>query len=357
MEKHAPSSELEQEYTRWKNFFNALTPLDPSIKEGVTLRQWIWKKNKATVWYYPAVQKKYTVPLFLVYSLVNQPFILDLEKGSSMIEAFVNSGYDVYLLDFGIPGYEDKDISIDNYIFDYIQQAVKRVLRHSNAQEITIIGYCVGGTLATIYTALAEEPIKNLILSVSPIDVSVVPILDKWAQALREGNIDFEPIIDAYGIIPASFMKSGLRFVSSPIYFTPYLSLLNRAYDEQYVERWRRFKYWVDGHIPFTGAAMKQLLNDIGKDNKLIKNEMVIRDQIVDLANIQANLLVLCANGDRLVPKELSSSLIDAVSSEDKTYHIITGGHAINAANGNLPDYLNDWLSSRSGLINDLNEK
>ena len=44
----------------------------------------------------------------MVYALINKPYILDLTKGGSFIEYLVNRGFDVYLLDWGTPGIEDK---------------------------------------------------------------------------------------------------------------------------------------------------------------------------------------------------------------------------------------------------------
>ena len=109
-------------------FVNTLLQPDPEI--NLTPRTEVWKRNKATIWHYAPASKKYSIPIFLVYSLVNQPFILDLGPQNSLIEALVNSGYDVYLLDFGIPGYEDKDITMEDYITGYIQKGIKRALYH-----------------------------------------------------------------------------------------------------------------------------------------------------------------------------------------------------------------------------------
>jgi polyhydroxyalkanoate synthase len=342
-----PSSpEREKEEKRWKGFFSIWNSPDPDV--GGTPRFPVWKKNKATLWHYPAVQKRYRVPLLLVYSLVNKSFILDLEPGSSMIGAFINSGFDVYLLDCGIPGYEDKDMTVDDYIVDYIQKGVQRALRHSGADEITVIGYCLGGTLTAMYAAMADEPIKNLILSVAPIDFSAAPVLDKWLKALREEKVNFDRIIDVYGLIPAQFIEAGMRLVTSPVYFSPYLSLLNRAYDDEYVEKWRRFNKWTRGHIPFAGATLKQLNNDIVKENKLVNGGLVIRGKSADLVNIESNLLVVSTSNDRLVPKELSLPVMDLVSSKDKTFRLAEGGHATFTTKNGLPDYLADWLPERS---------
>jgi len=47
---------------------------------------------------------------------MNRPTILDLRPGHSFIEYMVARGYDVYLLDWGIPGLEDKDLKFDDYV-------------------------------------------------------------------------------------------------------------------------------------------------------------------------------------------------------------------------------------------------
>lgn len=331
---------------RWAAFFRTWT--DPKPPEWNSPRTAVWKKNKATLWHYPPVHRKYRVPLFLIYSLVNRPTILDLAPGHSIIETFTCSGFDVYLLDFGLPGYEDKDLTLDDYIVDYVQKGVRRALRHAGANEISIIGYCLGGTLAAIYAAIAEEPIKNVILSVAPIDFAGFPVLDAWGEALRAGDIDFDLFIQAYGIIPARWIEAGMRLLTSPVYFSPYLSLLQRAPDPHYVEKWRRFNEWTRGHIPFAGAALRQLIHDLVKENKLIKGTLTIRGTKAHLASIHASTLVVAAKLDRLVPKEVSLPIMDHIASTDKTVHLVPGGHTALKANGTLPDYLAAWLPKRS---------
>lgn len=266
-----------------------------------------------------------------------------------MIEAFVENGYDVYLLDFGVPGYEDKDITIDDYLVDYIQRGVRMALHHSKAKEITVIGYCLGGTLAAIYAAISLEPIRNLILCVAPLNFSDPPIFDKWIEAIRNGDLNMDRLLDAYGFIPGKFMKYSMRAVSAPIYFSHYLSLLNKGYDKDYVDKWRRFNNWTEGHIGFSGAAVKQLLNDLGKDNKFMNRSLVIRGKKADPSNIKANLLIVAASQDRLVPENLSKDFINVVSSKDKTYTLVSGGHTTLAVKGKgLPAFLADWLPKRS---------
>lgn len=336
-----------KKFSQWKEDMLAYKKLPYS--DGVTPRKAIWKKNKATLWYYPTAEKKYKVPLFIIYSLVNQPFVLDLMEGASSIEAFVENGFDVYLLDFGKPGLEDNDLSIDVYVTDYIARGVQRALKHADAEEVTIIGYCLGGTLAAIYGAVAEEPIKNIILMVTPIDFSEIPVFDKLLKGVRDGDVSFNEYIEEIGIVPALSVEAGVRLITSPIYYSPYLSLFFRADDPTYVEKWRRFNTWTKGHIPLAGKTALQISEDLIKGNKLIKNQFMIHGKKVKLSNIFANLLVVVTENDRLVPKEQSLPIIDAVSSADKQYEILQGGHTgSNIKKGDLPGHLANWLPLRS---------
>lgn len=337
------------EMERWKGFSKVFH--SPPPESDLTPREAIWKKNKATLWYYPAKNKKYAIPLFLVYSMVNQPFILDLAPGSSTIESYVNEGYDVYLIDFGIPGFEDKDLTLNYYVTEYIQRGVKRALKHSKAKGVTVIGYCLGGTLAAMYAAIAEEPVKNLVLTVTPIDFSAFPIFDKWFEAANDGQLDVDSLIDTIGIVPGPMIKAGVRMITSPVYISPYLSLLNKAYDKEYVEHWHRFNHWTNGHIPFPGAALKQLIHDLGKSNKLINGGIEINGKKASLHNIHANLLAIASTYDRLVPEQLISPVMEHVSSKDRTYISLEDGHTGLASGGRIPEFLKNWLHERSGPI------
>jgi polyhydroxyalkanoate synthase subunit PhaC len=332
--------------SRWTGFINTI--MNPEQATGFTPRTPVWKKNKATLWYYPSPNKKYRIPVFLIYSLINQPAVLDLSPKISLIEALTNSGFEVYLIDFGIPGYEDRDYTLDDYITHYIQRGIYQALKHSKSETITLMGFCIGGTLAAIYAAIAKERIQNLILFVSPIEFSDYPQLDKWEKALEEEKIDLSGIIDTIGLMPAPAIEAGVRLLTVPIYFSHYLALLNRAKDKEYRKRWSLRNSWVKSHIPLPGGVIKQILYDLVRDNKLIKGELTIRGEMVDLKNIQSSLLVIGADIDQLVPIKQITPILELVSSEDTYLSIQPGGHTNFSINGELPDYLKDWLPERS---------
>ena len=344
-----PEFDYEKELNRWTNVIEAINGPEPKI--GHTPRNEVWRKNKSILWHYPAKEKKYEIPMFFVYSLFGKPYILDIAPKTSVIENLTNLGYDVYLLDWGSPGYEDKGISLDIYIQDYLSKGVKRALRHSGAEEISVIGYCLGGTISSIYAAISDEPIKNLVVATVPIDFSVFVGPDKLSEALKSGVVDVNHFIDVYGVIPPSYVEGMFRSITTPITFSHYVALLNRAHDKRFVDKWRRMNKWTTDQVPFAGESFRQLSLDLFRDNKLVKGELMIGGKNVNLKNIKANLLVVSSKHDNLIVEEQSKPIMDLVSSEDKTYLQVEAGHVSLALTGKFADVLHNWVSSRSNPI------
>ncbi|WP_281419530.1 alpha/beta fold hydrolase [Bacillus alkalicola] len=315
-------------------------------------RQPVWKKNKSTLWHYQPKHRKYKTPLFLIYSLINKPYILDLSQEMSMINAFTREGYDVYLLDFGVLGYEDKELTLDDYIKKHIQKGVRRALLHSKADQITILGYCLGGTLATIYAAIAEEPVKNVVLFAPPLDFEDSIVMKEWKLALQNKTLQVDEFIEAYEFFPTSAVRSCMKLFTAPVTASSYLSLLKRADDETYVKKWSSINNWSNDHVPFSGAVLKKIIYDLYINNKLINDQLFIEGERVQLSNIHANLLIISALDDELVPPKMSKPLIEKSSSKDKLFKTVRGGHVTIAVKGSLPQFLITWLHERSSPIN-----
>ena len=128
--------------------FNRLMTTKAAI--GQTPKELIWTLNKAKLYrYVPVVpaEKRHKIPLLLVFALMNKPSILDLRPGHSFVEYMVKQGYDVYLMDWGVPGPEDKDLKFDNYALDYLPRAIRKMKAVSGSDEFTMLGWCIGAIL------------------------------------------------------------------------------------------------------------------------------------------------------------------------------------------------------------------
>ena len=78
--------------------------------------------------------------------------------GSSLIEYLLDEGFDVFLLDWGSPDEEDADMGLDEYVCDELHWGVRETLRASGADELTLLGWCIGATLCAMYCGLDPTP-------------------------------------------------------------------------------------------------------------------------------------------------------------------------------------------------------
>ena len=138
---------------------------------GLTPKELIWRKNKARLYRYvrsePATQR---TPIFLVLPLINRAYILDLRPGASFVEYLLGEGFDVFLIDWGTPGDEDRALDVTALVTRYLPRAAKAIQRTTGADQMTVLGYCIGGALATCFAALHPEVVRNLILLTAPLD-------------------------------------------------------------------------------------------------------------------------------------------------------------------------------------------
>jgi polyhydroxyalkanoate synthase len=204
---------------------------------GQTPKEVVWTKNKAKLYRYePAAEKKYPVPILMIYALINRPYVLDLLPGNSFIEYLVGEGFDVYLLDWGIPGDEDKDIDLENHILDYMPRVVKKVLRTSHAEELTLFGYCMGGTMAAIYASLFPKNIKNLILLTAPTSFPRDAI-GLYGLFTNSKYLDPDLLADGFGNIPGEVVDTGNRMLK-PVtnYVGTYITMWERIFEDKPME-------------------------------------------------------------------------------------------------------------------------
>jgi len=321
-----------------------------------TPKQAVWTLNKATLYRYTPVvepEKQHPVPLLLVFALMNRPSILDLRPGHSFVEFMLRRGYDVYLLDWGSPGTEDKHLKFDDYVLEYMPRAIRKMKACSGAREFSLLGWCIGAILTTMYAAMfPDDGLRNLILLTAPLDFSKKDdiIFSRWVDPRY---FDVDKLLGVFGNMPPEFLEYGARALK-PVenYIGNYLRLWDNLDDPAVVESWHAMNTWVTDNTPMAGGVFRQLVVELYRENRLIRDEMLLRGKKVELGRIRANLLTVIAQGDHITPACQSETIMDRAGSTDKELYRVRGGHiGIMAGSGagkvTWP-HLDEWLGARS---------
>lgn len=340
---------IEKIYSR---NIEGLKPLEGlELDLGVTPKETIYSRGTLKLYHYtPVCDEIYRIPIVLVMSLVSRYYILDLTRGQSLVEYLVGQGFDVYLIDWGVPRPEHRHLRFDDYVGDLLPDCLARVAEDCGETDVSLAGYCLGGTMATIYAALnAEGNVRNLACFATPVNALGMKLYKSWAD---NGSFDIDQFVDRMGNVPAALIDAMLQALRPLQRTAGRLKMLDNVTDDQFVEAHYRFERWSTDQIPMAGEAARQLFKDFLRDNKLVKNEMQVNGRRVDLGQITVPFLQVAAQHDHIVPSEASKDLVDLVGSSDKMEIVLKGGHVSLVAGGNavfrLWPKLSEWLGNRS---------
>lgn len=299
--------------------------------------------------YRPLVSRTAKTPILFVYALMNKSYILDLQPDKSWLRNLLSQGFNVYLIDWKTPTNIDKYASFDDYVNFYIDDCVDLVSKENSVEKLTLHGYCLGSTMAAMYTSLHQEKVRNL--------VTIAPIIDTENDGTVLANfarhLDVDKVIDTCGNFPREYLYacfSMLKPFKQGV--NKYINLVENIDNANFVQNFLRMEKWLYDTPTIAGETFKQWIEDIYQKNLLVKNEMKIGENNIDLSKIRVPVLNIVAEEDHLVSPQCSVALNDSVSSLDKRLMHFHTGHvgliASSYSQNNVLPKVGQWLRVRS---------
>ena len=300
--------------------------------------------------YHPMSDEVYRVPVVLVMSLISKPYILDLTPGFSFVEFLLKQGFDVFMIDWGVPRPEDSKLRLEDYAQDLIPACVKEIQQETGETDVSFIGYCMGGLLALLYGGThADAPMKNLACIATPVDYEGMGLFRQWTD---KRWFDVDRVVDTLGNIPPELMYRSFELLRPADRLVAYVRLWDNLWNDMYVKQYRLMNKWTSDQIPFPGECFRQSTKELMWENKLMKGELELGGRKVDLQQITCPVLNAMAQHDHIAPYDATKALTSLVGSEDKEDVVLKGGHVSLVAGANaimrLWPKLNEWLAVRS---------
>ena len=269
-----------------------------------------------------AAPPKVARPILLVPSLINRWYVLDLRPGASLVEALVGAGFDVWLLDWGIPEPEDRYLDWDT-ILRRLARAARFVQRATAQPKLALLGYCMGGTLTAIHAAQHPDTLAALVTLAAPVDFAQGGMLRRMVDAAW---FDADAIADAGNIAPLQ-MQAGFVALRPTLDLTKIASLPNLAADPNARSAFLALDEWASDNIPFPAEAYRRYIRELYQGNALVAGTHVANNRPVHLGRIQCPTLVITASRDAICPPLAATALLDHVGSRDTATIEVPGGH------------------------------
>jgi len=311
----------------------------------------IWEGGKAHVRHYRRdTPARFTQPVVAYLGLVGRSYIFDLYKGGSIVEMLMEYGFDVYVLDWGVPDESDVGKTLEAYLGDELPFALDAICAESGATATNVFAYCMGAVL-TVHALAAQPdlPIHSLVTLAAPFDWGD---LGAFVDAVRDGKIGLDYLVDETGNIPGSVIRESFKVRKPTADIVNYANLWQNLWNDRYVEGYQAIGRFLSDHVPLTRGAAEQMLQQWMRDNAFVTDQLRFNGRLVSLAHVHTPVLAVIAERDDIAPVAAASAIADVLPNAPVDLLKIDSGHVSlfagrEAVKVVMPSIF-EWIAARS---------
>ncbi|ARU55646.1 MAG: alpha/beta fold hydrolase [Pseudomonadales bacterium] len=315
----------------------------------------------------PVAKKTHKTPLVLVSPLAVNMYIYDLFTDRSLVKYLRAQGFELYLVDWGRPGWQHNHYSIASYFKDWMPELLAKVREHSGQQKLSLHGWSLGGLFSLCYTALGDPDIENLILVGAPCDYHNNGALGKQYRLLskqlrwleKKTGWRVHQTKRRWWRSPGWANALAFKLTNPVASVQGYLDLVRNLHSEEYVINHATNGAFLDNMVAYPGAVIQDVVQFLLTDNvvahgklPMIAPEPAVDDAMGHLNQVNANLLLVCGTNDPIVTRECSVAMLKHVNSSDHKVLDVPGGHMGILSGSNAPrdiwPEIVAWLQERS---------
>src|SRR5437867_6397438 len=120
------ASELDSARDKITRGLHRLAELsDDDLAIATVPREEVWREDMVRLYRCnPVVDDPHPVPILITYALVGRFQMIDLEADRSLVRKLLGQGFDVYFIDWGLPGRVQRWLTIDDYVSGYLDRCI-----------------------------------------------------------------------------------------------------------------------------------------------------------------------------------------------------------------------------------------
>ena len=292
----------------------------------------VWQEGSTTITEYANIVKADLPILFVIPSLINKSYILDLSEDDSFVRHFSTLGYRVYLVNFDEPLDDELHMGFD----DYKNRLIRALTEVGKNNKIITIGYCLGGLFScAIHSSLNVNNLIGQILIATPWDFSHFKKMLGLSNAL---------ILESFIAIFSSLNKISPALVQwffsaiDPYKIWHKFCQFSEKNDEEEIEKFILIEQWVNDGISLTKKFALEALS-------MLNNSFLNKDKFLAISQSTACLFI-GGEKDKIVPPSSYDFICKSLKSEvliKETGHIglIIG----RTAKKQIYPAIEEWLS------------
>ena len=275
--------------------------------------------------YTPTTATVHPEPILIVPAWIMKYYILDLSPHNSLIRYLVDQGHTVFCISWKNPGYEDRDMGMDDYLDLGFHAALDAVNAIVPKQKVHATGYCLGGTMLAIAAAAmardGDERLASMSLFAAQTDFSEPGEL---ALFIDESQLNLlEAQMAETGYLKASQMAGAFQMLRS------YDLLWSRMVNEYLLgdrAPMNDLMAWNADATRMPAKMHSQYLRRLFLNDDLSEGHYPVRGKPVSLGGITLPTFMVGTVTDHVAPWR-SVFKLHLMSPAEITFALTSGGH------------------------------
>ncbi|MBP2311226.1 alpha/beta fold hydrolase [Azospirillum soli] len=246
------------------------------------------------------------VPVLFVPSLVNRHYILDLSERKSLMRWLAGQGLRPFLVDWGTPGPLERRFTLTDYIAGRLERALLAVVE-ATGRPVPVVGYCMGGLLATALTLRRPKEVAALGLMATPWDFHA----EDAGLARRAASFfqPYGPLVEAWGEFPVDALQALFAQLDPMMALKKFSQFARMDPDSRAALSFVALEDWLNDGVPLVAAVARDTLAGWYGRNDTARGNWLVAGLSVDPARVTVPTLAMIPERDRIVPPSSAIAL------------------------------------------------
>jgi len=271
--------------------------------------------------------------VFLIPSLINRHYVLDLAPGKSLVDYLLKQGHSVDIIRWRAPEAADQQTRMEDVLENSLRPALVASTEHCGG-PVSVFGQCLGGTFATMLAVRWPELCRNLILVTAPVDFasrgSEDNLLMRWTQSPQ---LDLDLILRTYGNMPWPLLQSAFHLLTPTASIAKLRTLKTKGRDLNFLRHFLALETWSGDNVPYPGECFRFLIQNLYRENQFVTGQIELAGQRIALADLKTPVLSVASSEDHIVAMSSTLQKHHLNAPQTLTQIQVQGGH-VNALLG-----------------------
>ena len=300
--------------------------------------------------YEPTTPKVHAEPILIVPAWIMKYYILDLSPRNSLVKYLTDQGFTVFMISWKNPTAEDREIAMDDYLSLGVLAALDAIHKVVPAKRRThAVGYCIGGTLLSIASAVlaqrGDERLASVTLFAAQTDFSEPGELSVFISPAQIEML--EAMMWKGGVLESRQMGGAFQLLRTyDLLWSPSIT----TYLKGQRQGMNDLMAWNADGTRMAYRMHTDYLHQLYLNNDLAEGRYVALGESVDLASIDVPMFVVGTETDHVAPWKSVYKVGKLVRSRDYSFCLTSGGHNAGIISGpQHPKRRHRMLTTKAG--------